>query len=310
MHPALVRIGQGDFYEGVGFRYDPAINVARDGRLGDRGSHRDNNDFAPRLGIAWSPTDRLTVRAGAGVGNSNYHSLALRLQRRFAQGFSLMGSYTWSKSVDLTSGARNHVGDIQFPQDAYCWRCERGLSNFNVAHRFVTSALYELPFGKGKPLLNREGVVSAVMGGWQISSILTMQTGTPFDVVSGYDAGNRGYNFNPGPDRPNSTGVNAALPGDVRNANRFFDKNAFVKVPAGTLGNVGRNTLVGPGLLNLDLSLFKTFEIREQQQLQFRFESFNGPITLTLDRQTPILRMPISARSDPPTRTCVISSSD
>jgi hypothetical protein len=83
----------------------------------------------------------------AGTGNSNYHSLALRLQHRFAQGFSLMGSYTWSKSIDLGSGARNHLGEQHFPQDAYCLQCERGLSVFSVAHRFVTSTLYELPFG-------------------------------------------------------------------------------------------------------------------------------------------------------------------
>ncbi len=397
LHPTMVRLGQGDFYEGIPFRYDPAINVARDGRLGDRGIYADNNDFAPRLGIAWSPSDKWTIRAGAGVfyvqdissfyldsvrantggsristtnvsfpnvtfntafvnplvstpkilgiqvnrrtpyslqysfnvqrqltkdtvlevgylgseahklmswqpfneplpstsgnpqarapfpelsvqgwvmagtGNSNYHSLAARLQRRFAQGFSLMGSYTWSKSIDLSSGARNHDGEQQFPQNAYCLQCERGLSNFNVAHRFVTSGLYELPFGKGKTLLNRGGVVNAVAGGWQLSSILALQTGTPNDITSGSDAGNRGYNTII--DRPNSTGLNAALSGG--SANRFFDKNQFLRVPAGTLGNVGRNTMIGPGLINWDASLFKTFVIREQQQLQFRFESFN-----------------------------------
>jgi hypothetical protein len=393
----MVRIGQGDFYQDIPFRYDPAINVARDGRLGDRGIYADNNDFAPRLGIAWSPSDKWTIRAGAGVfyvqdissvyldsvrantggsrittanvsfpsvtfnnafasplvstpkilgievhrrtpyslqysfnvqrqltkdtvlevgylgseahklaswqpfneplpstsgnpqsrapfpelsvqgwvmagtGNSNYNSLSARLQRRFAQGFSLMGSYTWSKSIDLSSGARNHDGEQQFPQNAYCLQCERGLSIFNVAHRFVSSGLNELPFGKGKMLLDRGGVVNAVVGGWQLSSILALQTGTPNDVTSGIDAGNRGYNTII--DRPNSTGVNAALSDGT--ANRFFDKNQFLRVPAGTLGNVGRNTLIGPGLINWDASLFKTFVIREQQQLQFRFESFN-----------------------------------
>ena len=136
----------------------------------------------------------------------------------------------------------------------------------------MTSALYELPFGKGKTLLNRGGVVNAIAGGWQVSSILTLQTGTPADVVSGVDAGNRGYS-SPA-DRPNSTGVNAALSGD--NANAFFNTAAFTREPAGTLGNVGRNTLIGPGITNWDLSMFKTFTIREQQQLQFRFESFNA----------------------------------
>jgi hypothetical protein len=208
----------------------------------------------------------------AGIGKSNYHSLTARLQHRFAQGFSLMGSYTWSKSIDLGSGARNHAGEQQFPQNAYCLQCERGLSIFNVAHRFVTSSLYELPFGKGKPLLNRGGIANAIVGGWQISSILTLQTGTPSDVISGLDAGNRGYQTPP--DRPNSTGVNAALSDGT--ANHFFNTAAFTREPAGTLGNVGRNTLIGPGIINLDLSMFKTFTIHEQQQLQFRFESFNA----------------------------------
>jgi hypothetical protein len=399
LHPTMVRLGQGDFYENIPFRYDPAINVARDGRLGDRGVYADNNDFAPRIGIAWSPTDKWTIRAGAGTfyvqdissfyldsvrantggsristtnigfptvtfntafvnplvstpkilgiqvdrrtpystqyslnvqrqltkdtvlevgylgsqahklqswdpfneptptaipgnpqtrapfpelsvqgwimagtGNSNYHSMTARLQRRFAQGFSLMGSYTWSKSIDLSSGARNHDGEQQFPQNAYCLQCERGLSNFNVPHRFVTSALYELPFGKGKTLLSRGGVVNAVVGGWQLSTILTLQAGTPNDVTSGIDAGNRGYNTII--DRPNSTGVSAAVSDPT--ANRWFDKNQFLRVPAGTLGNAGRNTLIGPGIANWDASLFKTFAIREQQQLQFRFEAFNA----------------------------------
>ena len=398
LHPTLVRIGQGDFYQEVPFRYDPAINVARDGRLGASGIFADNNDFAPRLGIAWSPTDKWTIRAGAGIfyvqdiadiyldavranlagsriqsanvsipnltfdnafaspvisnpkvlgieahrrtpyssqyslnvqrqltkdtvvevgylgseahklwawqpineplpsatgapqarapfpeiatqswvmagtGKSNYHSLTARLERRFARGFSLMGSYTWSKSIDIGSGARNHIGDQQFPQDAYCLQCERGLSVFDVPHRFITSSLYELPFGKGKALLNRGGISNVIVGGWQISSILVLQSGTPLDVISGLDAGNRGYGTPP--DRPNSTGVNAAL--DSSNANRFFDKNQFLRVPAGTLGNVGRNTLLGPGIINWDVSAFKTFVVREQQQLQFRFESFNA----------------------------------
>jgi hypothetical protein len=90
-----------------------------------------------------------------------------------------LGSYTWSKSIDLSSGGRNHHGEQQFPQNAYCLQSERGLSNFNVAHRFVTSGVYEIPFGKGKTLLNRGGIVNGVVGGWQISSILALQTGTP-----------------------------------------------------------------------------------------------------------------------------------
>jgi hypothetical protein len=121
-------------------------------------------------------------------------------------------------------------------------------------------------------LLNRGGVVNAVVGGWQVSSILTLQGGTPNTVTSGFDAGNRGYNTII--DRPNSTGLNAAV--DDPGANRWFDKSQFLREAAGTLGNVGRNTVIGPGITNWDVSVFKIFEIRERQQLQFRFEFFNA----------------------------------
>jgi hypothetical protein len=138
----------------------------------------------------------------------------------------------------------------------------------------VTSVLYELPFGKGKAFLNGGGFTNAIVGGWQLSSIVTMQTGTPFNVIAGYDAGNRGYNTFT--DRPNSNGVNAALSGDQRSANRWFDRASFLRVPAGTLGNVGRNTMMGPGIFNWDASIFKNFQFKEQHQLQFRAEFFNA----------------------------------
>src|SRR5262249_32343350 len=101
-----------------------------------------------------------------GIGNANYNSLSAKLQHRFSHGLSLMASYTWSKSIDLSSGARNHNGEQQFPVTGYCLQCERGLSNFNVAHRFVTSTIYELPFGKGKAFLSRGGFSNAIVGGW------------------------------------------------------------------------------------------------------------------------------------------------
>jgi hypothetical protein len=118
-------------------------------------------------------------------------------------------------------------------------------------------------------------VTNVLFGGWQINSILTLQTGTPGTIIAGYDEGNRGYSAPV--DRPNSTGVNAALPKDQQTANAFFNTATFSRVPAGTLGNVGRNTLIGPGIANLDSSLFKSFRVREQQQVQFRFETFNAP---------------------------------
>ena len=399
LHPTVVRLGQGDFYEGIVLRFNPLVNVARDGRLGERGVYRDNNDFAPRLGIAWSPSDKWTMRAGAGlflvqdigaiyfdvsrnlggpregrtlndfpnltyqspfvdatsniqvsnpsmlgiqtnrrtpytfqflfnvqrqisrdtmvevgylgavahklqswysynepapaptgtprlrfpfpeldpgwtmngVGNSNYHSLALKFEKRLSNGLTAMSGYTWSKSIDLSSGARAHFGEQQFQQTSYCQQCERGLSVFNVAHRFVTSSLYELPFGRGKQFLSNNALGNAVLGGWQLSTIVTLQSGTPATVISGYDSSNRSTSI----DRPNATGATVALPRGQQDPNRFFNTDAFTRAPTGTLGNVGRNTVIGPGIINWDFSVIKNIPLGETRQLQFRFETFN-----------------------------------
>jgi hypothetical protein len=207
----------------------------------------------------------------AGLGNSNYHSLAAKVEHRLGQGLTLMAGYTWSKSIDISSGARAHFGEQQFPQSVYCLQCERGLSIFNVAHRFVSSGLYELPFGKGKSLLSGSRVGNAILGGWQLSSILTLQTGTPATVISGYDSSNRGTTI----DRPNTNGQTVALPSDQRTPDHYFNTAAFVRAPTGTLGNVGRNTVIGPGIINVDASLIRNFKVRESRELQLRFETFN-----------------------------------
>jgi hypothetical protein len=137
----------------------------------------------------------------------------------------------------------------------------------------VTSALYELPFGKGKPHLSGGGVGNVLAGGWQISLILTLQTGLPATVISGYDSSNRNTTI----DRPNATGAAVALPRGEQDPNRFFNTDAFVRAPTGTLGNAGRNIVIGPGIINWDLSAIKNFQLGETRQLQFRFETFNLP---------------------------------
>jgi hypothetical protein len=207
-----------------------------------------------------------------GVGNSNYHSLAVKAEKRLSSGLTAMSSYTWSKSIDLSSGARAHFGEQQFQQTSYCQQCERGLSIFNIAHRFVTSSLYELPFGKGKPFLANNALGNAVLGGWQLSSIVTLQSGTPATVISGYDSSNRSTTI----DRPNTTGATVALPRGQQDPNRFFNTAAFVRAPTGTLGNVGRNTVIGPGIINWDFSVIRNIPLgSETRFLQFRFETFN-----------------------------------
>jgi hypothetical protein len=207
-----------------------------------------------------------------GSGKASYNSLGVKLTRNFNQGLTYLMGYTWSRSIDNASAIRNHGGDTLFPQNSYNIAAEKALSSFHVAHRLTTSTLYELPFGKGKPFLDTgSGVVNQLVGGWQLGSIITLQTGFPITVTSGRDQSNTGAGF----DRPNATGATIALPRGQQNPQKFFNTDAFVLQPFGTHGNTGRNTLIGPGLINWDFSTIKNFRISEGHELQFRFEAFN-----------------------------------
>jgi hypothetical protein len=208
-----------------------------------------------------------TVQGG---GNSNYNSLGMKFTRRLSAGLTILGAYTWSKSIDDVSAIRGQ-GDTIFPQNSRCLECERALSAFNVAHRFVLSALYELPFGSGKMFMNRGGVLNEVLGGWQIGSIYTLQTGVPGYPSPGPDQSNTGIGNNR--DRLNATGLSPNL--DNPTVGQWFNVNAFALEPFGTFGNAGRNTVPMPGRNDWDFSAIKDFRVAENQSLQFRFEGFN-----------------------------------
>src|SRR4029434_3343621 len=209
-----------------------------------------------------------------GSGKANYNSLGVKVQRRFSDGLTYLFAYTWSRSIDTASAIRNHGGDTLFPQNSYDLAAERAPSSFNTTHRTVSTVLYELPFGKGRQFLNQGGVIDAFLGGWQLGSILALQSGFPITVVSGVDRSNIGAGF----DRPNYIpGQTVAIPRGEQDPELFFNTTAFVTQPLGTFGNVGRNSLTGPGLIQWDFSIHKDFRIVEGQFVQFRFEAFNFP---------------------------------
>jgi hypothetical protein len=402
LQPVLVRQGSGDFYQNMPIRFNPNIPIARDGRLGDRMVKPDRKDFAPRLGIAWSPTPKTTIRAGAGIfyvqdignavfdmgrnfvgrfqvtesnhnltwenpilanganpcgvtaplicvsqplvlvyqydsvtpyveqyefniqqqlssgmaleagylgtqghrlqrfsylanqpspgttplatrwpfpefgliqgavngGDSNYNSLAVKLTRRYSAGLTVLASYTYSKSIDDGSGIRTLGSDPLFPQNAYCLSCDRGLSIFDQRHRFVTSVLYELPFGKGRKFLN-QGLASRIVGGWDLNSIVTVAKGFPLTVVPGSDRSGTSTGY----DRTNATGISPVLSNPT--TAQWFNIQAFSLQPPGTYGNAGRDVAIGPGIFSWDFSTLKNFYFTEKKYLQFRFEVFN-----------------------------------
>jgi hypothetical protein len=132
----------------------------------------------------------------------------------------------------------------------------------------VFSPVYELPLGPGKRYLSGNKYAGWVVGGWEVSGILTLQTGRPFTVLASTDNANVLGSV----DRPNVIGNANAGPHTVQ---QWINVNAFQLAPAGTFGNEGRNNVIGPGLKNLDVSLSRVFKVTEKIAIQFRAESFN-----------------------------------
>ena len=206
-------------------------------------------------------------------GTGSYNAFSTKITRRFRQGSSVIGSYTWAKSIDTTSGIRVQGFDTLYPQNSYCLRCERGPSSFDTTHRFVTAVLYELPAGKGRSLNIENPVLDAIAGGWQIGGLITLQSGMPGNLnIGGVDNASTGSG---GYDRPNWAGVSPYLANPT--PSRYFSLDAFAMAPAGQFGNVGRNAVRGPGIIGFDAEVHKTFKMpyKEGHALQFRFEAFN-----------------------------------
>ena len=404
LHPVLVRAGTGDFYEDANIRFSPDIQVTRDGRFGNRPIKADYTNFAPRLGVAWSPTSSWVVRAGAGrfyvqdignivfdknrnlngrltvqstsanlistwqdpfnfgganpcntppgvlcvvrplvltdqidrktpyvdqyeatverqltsntavevsylateghelqrwinlanqpvpgtapiadrspfpefglfqgaanVGYSHYNSLGVKLTRRYSAGLTVLGAYTFSKSRDNGSGIRTLGTDPLNPQNSYCLSCEDGLSVFHQRHRFVTSAVYDLPFGSGRRFLN-DGALSKIVGGWKVTSVVTLASGFPLTVSAGEDTANIGNCCRPNRDFTVSTKA------DDPTVDRWFNTAAYSRAPNGTFGTAGRSEIIGPGIKNWDFSLSKQFPFADLRYVELRFEAFN-----------------------------------
>jgi hypothetical protein len=208
--------------------------------------------------------------------NSNYNSLQVRFHQRLDFGLSVLSSYTWSKSIDNASSFFSSAGDPNFPQDSFNTRGERGRSNFDVRHRLSLSYGYDLPFGKGRAFLAGDGLLPAILTGWQTFGIVTLQSGRPFTVALQMDIDNSntgrstlGFGAN---DRPNAVG-NAELSDPT--PDRWFNTSAFAFPAFGSFGDSGRNILDGPGFVNFNTSLMKTTKLREGLDLQFRAEAFN-----------------------------------
>jgi hypothetical protein len=211
-----------------------------------------------------------TIQNNDPWANSSYNSLSVRLAKKTSHGLSLNTAYTWSRAIDNDSAIRDHGGDTQFPQDPYHQWLDKSLSIFHMEHRMVTSFIYDLPVGKGRAWMNQGGVANAILGGWQIGGIITMQTGFPVNTSSGKDPANIGES---GYERPSYTGL--PVKPARQTVDNWINKSAFRVPDPYTFGNVGRNVILQPWFGDFDANIQKRFAIHEDKYLELRFEGFN-----------------------------------
>ena len=202
-------------------------------------------------------------------GNSDYNALLVSLRHRFTRGIAYGASYTWSHTIadyvdNLTGGAE--------PQNSYNYAAERGDSMFDVRQRFVGFLTYELPVGKGKKFLNQGGIASYILGGWQANTIVTKQTGTTIQLFAPDNSLSGGVHIS----RPDCIGDGRAGASNDPRTGLWLNAAAFAVPALGQFGNCGVGRYHGPGFTNADISLFKSFPVRETMRFEFRTEFFNA----------------------------------
>jgi hypothetical protein len=253
------------------------VKAAFVGNLGRRlGLSFDINQPVPGAGAVNPRRPFFAARPGlAGIsyamsdGLSSYYSGQLSVEKRMSYGLQYMFAYTLAHAIDDVGTEFGCAVCTGTPQDIRNRRADRGNSTYDIRHRMTASFTYDLPIGKGKAVNVENRAADLLVGGWQTNGILTIQTGLPFTV--GHAGANTG---GAGGSRADYL-RDATLPEDQRSINRWFDTTAFLTPALYTFGNLGRNTLYGPGRWNYDASLFKTFTITERFRFELRAEAFN-----------------------------------
>lgn len=213
--------------------------------VGTRGSNL--TAVLTSAGFSGDVSSRLTTVSN--VGSSKYDSLQVTLRRNLSSGLSYLAAYTFAHATDNTTGPFPGPQSTFLPTDSGDLDKDEGDANFDVRHRFTVAATYELPFAKD----------NAILGGWSLNSIVTLQTGTPFTVFAGGRRANVSGDPNGGP----------------KTSDEWFDTSVFSQAPDGQQGNSKRNAVRGPGIRTIDLSLFKSFKLGERAGLELRIEGFN-----------------------------------
>ena len=207
------------------------------------------------------------LRSISSLANANYNGLQTEFTKRYSRGFSLQGSYTWSRAIDMRSSV---AAVAAATPNVFNLATEYGLSDFHAAHVANASWLWEVPGVKG------QAVLRMLTGGWQVNGLTTWRTGLPVNVQSGRDNALTGTSNQ----RPNVNGnpvLDSGRP-KAQSLAAWFDRTVFSHPASGLQGNVGRNALIGPGQASTNLGVFRTFRlpVREGLKVQFRTELFNA----------------------------------
>jgi hypothetical protein len=204
------------------------------------------------------------------VGTGHYDSLQAQLQRRFTGGLALTVNYTWGKAINYVDNSDNLVGDLGRISALQYFYLNRARTGFDRTQNLGVTNVWQLPFGKGKHWLSSGGAASAILGGWQVNTLLSMNSGVPFTVT----ADDTALNLPGSSQRADQVGPVRKLGGIGANS-PFYDQASFAEVNEPRFGTTGFNILNGPGIINWDFGLFREFSLSERFKLQFRIESFN-----------------------------------
>ena len=217
------------------------------------------------------PINNTPLRISHHLGNSSYNSLQVKLEKQFSQGLSFLSSYAWGRVIDIGSNRGYHS------MNRFNLNADRALADFHSSHVYALSWVWEVPFGRGRTFGSGwSSVQNSILGGWQLTGIVSARSGRPVNPLLTFDNANIGQ------------GVLRQRPDVMRNPNlspnqqtteRFFDTDAFQLPAQFTLGNSGRNVIIGPGVHRWDLGIYKEFQVAmlgEAGRIQFRAELFNA----------------------------------
>jgi hypothetical protein len=272
---AIARDRKDEYYENWDFMIQHDLGdgfVAQVGYVGSKGTHMFDrstvNLIDPLTG------KRPLAQFGAfglksNLGNDNFNALQAQLHRRFRNGLMLQSNYMWAHGItDASIGA----GESVTFQNMSCRACDRSITNIDVRHYFTSNAIYELPFGKGKPFA-QSGLGAAVLGGWELAGIATARTGLPVNITitrktAALPDGNTSSQ------RPNYV-AGQDIYAASQNTTDWFNPAAFATPASGTWGNLGRYAAFGPGAVEFDTSLQRRFKLTEGFKFDLRATAYN-----------------------------------